>query len=885
MPFTERTIATVIVALCCLVMGTYANMPRAQSACEATEVDKLLPFDGAAGDQFGAVAIDGDTAVIGARLDDDNGTNSGSTYVFRFDGSSWVQEAKLLASDGAADDSFGQGVAIEGSVAVIGAMNHVVNGTDSGAAYVFRFDGSNWLQEAKLVPSDGVPNGYFGWSVAMADGRVLIGAPYDVGGGSAYVFRHDGLSWVEEAKLQASDGAEGDLFGELVAMDGGVAVIGATSSEGYRWGAAYVFRFDGSNWVEEQKLLPSDSRPNDFFGQSPAVSGDTIVVGAYEYFDGPGSVYVFRHDGTSWVEEAKLLASDGMLYDAFGRATAVVDDMVVIGAEQTSRPGPGAAYVFRHDGLAWVEQAKIVASDGVVPDRFGRVVAISGDTAMIGVQYRDVNGTDSGAVYVFRGLSDCNDNGTLDICDITEGTSADDNSTGIPDECEDADSDGIMNEEDNCPMVYNAGQGDGDSDGEGDVCDDCTDTDSDGSGNPGFPDNTCALDNCPNDVNAGQQDVDSDGLGDVCDACPNDPNNDGDGDGVCGDADNCPPTANPGQSDVDSDGAGDLCDVCPADPADECDPNGSTAEEIAADEGGTVETPDGELTIDIDSDDLAQDTTVSVTETIPQDPEVDLMVGPNPGLGQAISVYDLQPDGQVFDAPVTLTIITDVSDLNPNFFDDLTLYRWTDTDSDGTEDTFVEIYGAACSVVNEPAGCDPKNDPPTVCVSTATCTAEVDHFSVHAQVAPLDSDDDGIPDRFGGIEDICPNDSNIIEGFLPPMMQLAPAGEAVILPDNAFKGNRTLPMKFDYLCGTIPVTDQDAVTPPELLEVYRIGDAEPLPIVDPDSGESNDSGVWFRYSDEHWIYNFSTSGLPVGTYEVHVRMPDGRIFKGGFVLR
>jgi hypothetical protein len=269
---------------------------------------------------------------------------------------------------------------------------------------------------------------------------------------------------------------------------------------------------------------------------------------------------------------------------------------------------------------------------------------------------------------------------------------------------------------------------------------------------------------------------------------------------------------------------------------------------------------------------------------VPGDPEVDVSFGENAGLGQAVAVFDLQPDGQAFVPPATLAIAADVSEVNPSQFDHLTLYLWTDTDDDGVDDKFVEIEGADCAVTHDPAGCDPR-DPPSTCVSTATCSVELTHFSVYALVAPLDDDDDGIPNLFDGIEDICPDSPNVISGFLSPMTDLVLAAEEALLPDKAFKANRTIPMKLDYICGTEPLTAESSVNPPELFGLWRVGDAEPLPIIDPDSGEANDSGVWFRYSGEHWVYNLSTQGFGTGTYEIFVKMPDGRLFKGGFVLR
>ncbi len=205
--------------------------------------------------------------------------------------------------------------------------------------------------------------------------------------------------------------------------------------------------------------------------------------------------------------------------------------------------------------------------------------------------------------------------------------------------------------------------------------------------------------------------------------------------------DNCPQVYNSYQVDTDADGAGDLCDACPADPQDQCDPNGSAADEIGAEEGGTIQTPDGNLTIDIDPDDLFEDTTISVTKTIPQDPKVDLLIGSSPGLGVAVAVYDFEPDGLVFDAPVTLTVRADVTHLNENQRDRLGLYQW-----DEEQGVFVPVEGAACSLVEDPLGTFIK-----------TCTVELEHFSIFALVAPLDSDSDGIFDLFEDEQDHCPS--------------------------------------------------------------------------------------------------------------------------------
>jgi len=366
-------------------------------AIEPVEVAKLMASDGAADDYFGnAVALDGDTAVIGAYGDDEG---AGSAYVFRWDGATWV-EHKLTASDGAADDYFGfYSVALDGDTAVIGATGDDDLGDRSGSAYVFRWDGATWI-EHKLTASDGAAYDIFGVAVAVDGNTAVIGAyGDDEGAGSAYVFRWDGATWIEH-KLTASDGAAYDLFGSSVAVAGDTAVIGAYGDDEGA-GSAYVFRWDGATWVEH-KLTASDGAADDRFGYSVAVDGNTAVIGAAGDDDlgiSSGSAYVFRWDGATWVEH-KLTASDGAAYDRFGEAVALDGNTAVIGAAGFTNSA-GSAYVFVRDGTTWTEQAKLTASDGAAYDYFGEAVALDGDTVVIGAYRDDDLGDDSGSAYVF----------------------------------------------------------------------------------------------------------------------------------------------------------------------------------------------------------------------------------------------------------------------------------------------------------------------------------------------------------------------------------------------------------------------------------------------------------------------------------------------------
>jgi len=442
--------------------------------CQALETVKLLASDGDDYDEFGrSAAILDDVAVIGAPGD---GNPAGAAYIFRFNGWTWAQEDILLASDGEPGDDFGDAVAVYGDICLIGAPDDNDNGEDSGSAYVFRYDGWGWVEEAKLLASDGTADDIFGLSVALWGETAMIGAPaHDEQAGAVYVFRFDGSDWVEDAKLQASDSMTDLVFGWSLALSADTAVMGALGDNvhGFLSGSAYTFRYDGSDWIEEDKLLPSDGAEHDLFGWSVAVSGDIAVIGAQGH-DVAGAAYVFHFDGASWVEDVQLVPSDGAAGDAFGSSLAVSGDMTVVAAPGDDDNGDhsGSAYLFRFDGLDWVEEAKLLASDGAEGDSFGDCAALCGEVTLLGAPGVDDNGEDSGSAYLFGGLSDCNENGILDLCDIADGASEDCQPNGVPDECdiadgtsEDTNGNGIPDE---CEEIC---QGDIDGDGDTDWSD------------------------------------------------------------------------------------------------------------------------------------------------------------------------------------------------------------------------------------------------------------------------------------------------------------------------------------------------------------------------------------------------------------------------------
>ncbi|MCK5052305.1 MAG: T9SS type A sorting domain-containing protein [Candidatus Cloacimonetes bacterium] len=267
---------------------------------------KVSPSDGGYTNRFGySVFISGDFAVMGAPFDSENGIYfCGSTYIYHYNGSSWSEQAKLLASDSANHDRFGYSVSISGNFAVIGAYEDDDNGTDSGSAYIYHFNGSSWSEQAKLLASDGSAEDHFGNSVSIFGDYAVIGAYEDnVNGtndGSAYIYYYDGSSWSEHVKLFASDGEVGDHFGNSVSISGDYTVIGAYGDNDYgsESGSAYLFYNDGSNWSEHMKLTASDGATLDYFGNSVCISGDYAVIGAYgdsDYGPASGSAYFYEN--------------------------------------------------------------------------------------------------------------------------------------------------------------------------------------------------------------------------------------------------------------------------------------------------------------------------------------------------------------------------------------------------------------------------------------------------------------------------------------------------------------------------------------------------------------------------------------------------------------
>ncbi|MCZ6542746.1 MAG: PKD domain-containing protein, partial [Planctomycetota bacterium] len=393
-------------------------------------------------------AINGATAIVGARYADDNGCGSGSAYLFiaagpgkcpwdldangTESGSAYIidnttdrQITKLLPNDGAAGDFFGISVAISGATAIVGADGVDDNGSVSGAAYLF--DTTTGQQIAKLLPDDGAAYDHFGISVAISGATAIVGANQDDDNGdfsgSAYLF--DTATGRQIFKLLPDDGAAFDWFGVSVAISGATCIVGARNHDdnGTNSGAAYLFEATSGRPIA--KLLANDGAADDHFGVSVAISGTTAIVGAHRDDDNglnSGSAYLF--DTTTGKQIAKLLPDDGAAGDDFGYSVAISGATAIVGALFDGDNGTesGSAYLF--DATTGAQIAKLLADDGAGGDQFGWSVAISGATAIGGAWTDDDNGIASGSAYLFDAATpgkcpwDLDASGSVGILDL-----------------------------------------------------------------------------------------------------------------------------------------------------------------------------------------------------------------------------------------------------------------------------------------------------------------------------------------------------------------------------------------------------------------------------------------------------------------------------------
>ena len=344
-----------------------------------TEQQELLASDGADGDHFGySVSISGDTVIVGAYGNDDGGTSRGSAYIFVRSAGNWTEQQKLLNSNGQVNDWFGLSVSISGDTVIVSAEGEDDDGSQSGAAFVYVRNGTTWTEQQKLLPAENRANSFFGNSVAIDGDTVVIGKYLDSSttyqAGSAYVFVRNPNTgvWTEQQRLEASDAltSNGAHFGGSVAISNDTIIIGAPLDYpdfDAVIGSAYVFLRSGILWTEQKKLRASDLILGEVFGQSVSISNDTAVVGGIGYLSSNnynGAAHIFTRISDTWSEQY-IAASDGEINDQFGYSVSVSGDNIVVGARSDDNNGTESGSAYAYSPVAFAPN--IVVTDSVEP--------------------------------------------------------------------------------------------------------------------------------------------------------------------------------------------------------------------------------------------------------------------------------------------------------------------------------------------------------------------------------------------------------------------------------------------------------------------------------------------------------------------------------------
>jgi hypothetical protein len=303
-----------------------------------------------------------------------------------------------LLAPGTSNDYWGSGIAVSGSTLVVGEEF-------ADAAYVYEWDGAGWVESQVLT--GGLSGSEFGTAVDVDGDWILVGAPRDGGQGHGKeagavhffhfdMFRYDGSEWVEEQKLTAYDARKQDHYGRNVAVspDTNEVLVASSNAAGIRLGAVYVYTHATGSWVYTQKIVPWGGGGAQAFGDAMAIEGNALVIGAQgadNLGSDSGAAFVYRYDGAAWMREQRLLASDGGESDRFGWSVAIRGDLIAVGAHNDADEAfnAGSAYVFEHSGTKWRQAAKVHSTGGEENGYFGSAVALADTTLVVGQEGND----------------------------------------------------------------------------------------------------------------------------------------------------------------------------------------------------------------------------------------------------------------------------------------------------------------------------------------------------------------------------------------------------------------------------------------------------------------------------------------------------------------
>ncbi len=379
---------------------------------------QVFDLSGEASNWFGySVAISGDTAIVGAPLDQvDNNPIQGSAFVYVRQGRTWVLQTRLVDPEGASGDNFGFSVAIDGDTAMVGIPgDQVLNDTTRGSLIVFTRTGNYWSFDRRLVASDGAQGDNFGWSLALSGNELIVGAPFKTisiaNQGVGYVFSDAGWGWSQVGEIINPLAKPADHLGWSVAISGDTAICGAPDADlGYIDKGMVFIATGANNWMDGQAISPVEIVADEHFGRSvstqagiAAIGVPGKTIGSDQY--GQGAVYIYEQTDQQWNFLQMFTAADGAAFDNFGTSLAMQGNRIVVGSPYHrvgSNDYQGAAYTFTSGAAGWVEQAELFASDGFSDDYFAGSVAVSGPTILVGAYLDDVGqNADQGSAYLF----------------------------------------------------------------------------------------------------------------------------------------------------------------------------------------------------------------------------------------------------------------------------------------------------------------------------------------------------------------------------------------------------------------------------------------------------------------------------------------------------
>lgn len=398
-----------------IVGGLFAGVARAQWDGVQMLHSGAVINDGAGG----AVDVDRDTMIVGVPgFDLPSKLGAGAVVVFRWQGTSWVEEARLTATDAAAGDRFGTSVSIQGNTAVVGAYLHDLPGkTDAGAVYVFQRSGTTWTQVAKLTASNSAANDNLGISVDLDGDTILAGAWLKTlltsQQGAAYVFTRSGAgTWSQQAALSDINGTASDWFGNRVALEGDTAVIASTGDDVIFTdrGTVQIYTRSGTTWTRRAALDPGLGGVSDFFGSSVSIHNGSVAVGApgndVTASGNEGAVYVFTGSGATWSLQQKLTRAGAAVGEGLGNAVAIRGDTVVCGVPNFDGivgTNQGLGVSFTRTGTTWAASEVFMPNETQAQSSFGSAIAMSDEFVAVGSSNWSRSGANfSGAAYAFR---------------------------------------------------------------------------------------------------------------------------------------------------------------------------------------------------------------------------------------------------------------------------------------------------------------------------------------------------------------------------------------------------------------------------------------------------------------------------------------------------